>query len=418
MRKILLIVLITIFHANFSFAQKLTDQSADINENYNFYSIGDGVSFNFEDSTYVFRMGGMIQFSALNIRPGDTLILPESYNGIKRSYFSFSGHLNKRLFSFLVQTDFNQSFPLLDAWVAYHPFDQLSFYFGQRMTPCNNYSMQFMEYDLQFVSRNNLSTNFSRLGREFGVFIESNFKAGSIGFKPIIAISSGDGINSFGYNSQDSDNGGFKYGGRLNIYPFGFFSNGNEFIAHDISREKKLKLMIGSSSSLNIGASHIVGEGHYNEELNLEGTFVLTDAENGENILPNYLKNNMDLILKYKGFNLLAEYVNTAAYNLKGTTLDTTEISEKLILGNAYNIQIGYLFKSNFSVDLKYGQSFKEFKFNKNSVLGNYDSMGVGVTKYFSERAIKVQAMARYLNFHENINLNKLNIECLLQLRF
>ena len=176
--------------------------------------------------------------------------------------------------------------------------------------------------------------------------------------------------------------------------------------------------MIGSSSSLNIGASHIVGEGHYNEELNLEGTFVLTDAENGENILPNYLKNNMDLILKYRGFNLLAEYVNTAAYNLKGTTLDTTEISEKLILGNAYNIQIGYLFKSNFSVDLKYGRSFKEFKFNKNSVLGNYDSMGVGVTKYFSERAIKVQAMARYLNFYKNINLNKLNIECLLQLRF
>ena len=49
MRKILLIVLITIFHANFSFAQKLTDQSTVINENYNFYSIGDGVSFNFEE---------------------------------------------------------------------------------------------------------------------------------------------------------------------------------------------------------------------------------------------------------------------------------------------------------------------------------------------------------------------------------
>ena len=43
-----------------------------------------------------------------------------------------------------------------------------------------------------------------------------------MGIKPIMAITSGDGINSFGENSLDSDQGGFKYGGRLNIYPMGF----------------------------------------------------------------------------------------------------------------------------------------------------------------------------------------------------
>ena len=81
-----------------------------------------------------------------------------------------------------------------------------------------------------------------------------------------MAVTSGDGINSFGENSLDSDQGGFKYGGRLNIYPMGFFKANNEYVGHDLLREDNLKLMIGGSSSLNIGASHKVGEGHYNEE--------------------------------------------------------------------------------------------------------------------------------------------------------
>ena len=122
---------------------------------------------------------------------------------------------------------------------------------------------------------------------------------------------------------------------------------------------------------------------------------------------PNYLKNNLDFSLKYKGFNALVEYVNTAAYNLQGSALnnnasvllDTTQISEFLVLGNAYNVQLGYVFKYDFSLDLRYGQSFKEFSFNGNSILRNYDSMGVGFTKYFSNRAVKTQLLARYINF-------------------
>ena len=420
MRKIIYAVLINISFSTFLYGQismDINDANYEKNNDYA-YSMGNGISFNFDDSVHVFRIGGMAQFRVLNTIPDDTLSSPSNYIGIKRSYFSLSGQLNSGLFSFLIQTDFSESFPLLDAWVGYHPHQNLSFYFGQKMTPCNNYSMQFMEYDLQFASRNNLSNTFSRLGREFGVFIESRFKAGNVGIKPIVSVTSGDGTNSFGENSQDSDQGGFKYGGRLNVYPMGFFSSGNEFVAHDIAREQKLKLMIGGASSLNIGASHIVGEGHYNEELNSDETFILVDASNGENRLPNYLKNNVDILFKYKGFNFLVEYVNTAAYNLKGTTLDTTQISEKLVLGNAYNIQLGYLFKGDFSMDFKYGQSFKEFQFNNNSLLGNYDSMGIGLTKYFSKRAVKAQLMARYLNFYENTNLNQLNLECLLQLRF
>ena len=80
-------------------------------------------------------------------------------------------------------------------------------------------------------------------------------------------------MNSFGENSLDADVGGFKYGGRLNIYPLGYFKKGNTYIGHDLLREEKPKILVGASSSLNMGASHKVGEGHYSEDLLNEGTF-------------------------------------------------------------------------------------------------------------------------------------------------
>jgi hypothetical protein len=403
----------------------INDAKYEKNNNYDF-TLGRGVQFSFDDNKHVFGIGGMSQSRYLHVKPDGSISNPSNYFGIKRTYFNMHGKLNDGLFSFLIQTNFSESFPLLDAWAGYHPSENISLYFGQKLSPLNNLSMQIMEYDLQFASRNYLSKNFSNYGREFGFFLESKFNFGNIGIKPILAITSGDGINSFGENSLDSDQGGFKYGGRLNIYPMGFFKANNEFTGHDLLKEDDLKLMIGGSASLNIGASHKVGEGHYNEEIISDGTFMFYNSDSTlENKLPNYLKNNIDVLVKYKGFNFLLEYVNTAAYNLQGTAinpsgtlLDTTQISEYLVLGNAYNLQIGYLFKNDLSIDIRWGQSFKEFSFNENSILKNYDNMALGISKYFSKRAVKTQLMARYLNFYENTDFNQLSIEMLLQIKF
>ena len=58
---------------------------------------------------------------------------------------------------------------------------------------------------------------------------------------------------------------------------------------------------------------------------------------------------------------MLIEYVNTAAYNLQGTALnnsatvllDTTQISEYMVLGNAYSVQLGYIFNKDISLDFE-----------------------------------------------------------------
>ena len=425
MKKLFLIIYTFSFFIAYS-QDELTIGNANFEKNnkYNF-SLGSGIQFSFDNDRHVFGIGGMIQSRYLheNLLNLSSELL--NYYGIKRSYFNMNGKLNNGLFTFLIQTNFSESFPLLDAWAGYHPNKNISMYFGQKLSPLNNFSMQIMEYDLQFASRNYLSQNFSNYGREFGFFVESKFTFGEIGIKPILALTSGDGINSFGENSLDSDNGGFKYGGRLNIYPMGFFKTNNEYIGHDLFKENNLKFMIGAASSLNIGASHKVGEGHYNQNLISDGTFMFYDDSTSEKRLPNYLKNNIDVLAKFKGFNFLIEYVNTAAYNLQGTAintsgtlLDTTQISEYLVLGNAYNFQIGYLFENYLSIDIRWGQSFKEFSFNDNSILKNYDNMAFGISKYFSNRAVKTQLMGRYLNFYENTELNQLSIEILFQIKF
>ena len=426
MKKLVLTILIFSFFASYSQDELIINDAAyEKNNNYDFI-LGNGINFSFDDNKHVFGIGGMAQSRYLHVNSLDTTLNPSNYLSIKRSYFNMNGKLNNGLFTFLIQTNFSESFPLLDAWAGYHPNDNISFFFGQKLSPINNLSMQIMEYDLQFASRNYLSQNFSNFGREFGFFLESKFSLGNLGIKPILSLTSGDGINSFGENSLDSDQGGFKYGGRLNFYPMGFFKTNNEYIGHDLLKEDNLKLMVGAASSLNIGASHKVGEGHYNQDLISDGTFMFYNADSTlENKLPNYLKNNIDVLAKFKGFNLLFEYVNTAAYNLQGTAintsgtlLDTTQISEYLVLGNAYNIQIGYLFENDLSVDIRWGQSFKEFLFNENSILKNYDNMAFGISKYFSNRAVKTQLMGRYLNFYENFDLNQLSIEILFQIKF
>ncbi len=413
-----------------SFGQESQEFSASTFENNNqySYSLGSGILFNFDDSSHLFKIGGMAQPRFLYKKFDDIAKNTQNFFGVKRAYFNLEGILNNGLFSFLIQTNFSEVYPLLDAWAGYHPTKNISIYFGQKQSPFNNHSMQMMEYNLQFASRSNLSQVFSQTGREFGLFIESDFSVGSFGVKPSLGITSGDGINSFGVMSNDIDKGGLKYGGRLNLYPFGFFSNDNEKLGHDIFKEQSLKLMIGAASSLNIGASHSVGEGHYLEPepgFNAPSeTFVFYNSL-GENRFPNYLKNYLDLLLKYKGFNLLVEYVNTAAYKLQGSYtnaavtvyLEPTQISNYLVLGNAYNIQAGYLFKNDWSLDAKWGQSFKEFG-NINSLLINYDSMGAGLTKYFSNRAVKTQLMATYYNFLNFPDQNQFSIECVFQVKF
>jgi hypothetical protein len=377
------------------------------------FVLGNGLNFSFDGGNYKFNIGGFIQ-PAFLYEQVSGLDAENEFNS-KRSFLQFSGEAKKEKVSFLFQLDYSLSEPMLDAWVAYHPTKNSSITLGQKQSFLNNREMIYREDRLQFNNRSFLSETLSNTGREFGVFVESRFGK-NFGIVPMIAVTSGDGRNSFGANSRDSDIGGVKYGGRLDLYPLGYFKAGNDLTSTDLGREESLKFVIGGAASQNKGASNANGEGH--------GDFLLFDVE-GKNNLPDYTQVYIDFLMKYQGFSVLAEYANTTASNIDQTYIDMDatqilvpqQISEFLYLGDSYNIQAGYVTVSGMSFDVRYESANSEFENDTNSALQDMDSFTFGVSKYFfNDNSLKIQTA--YTSLNPSVGSKTTQVELMVQIAF
>jgi len=376
------------------------------------FNLGSGLNFSFNEGDYKFNLGGFIQPSFLSEKVSG--FDAENEFNSKRSFLMFSGKAKKEKVSFLIQLDYSLSEPLLDAWLAYHPTESITITVGQKQSFVNNREMIYREDRLQFNNRSFLSQTLSNTGREFGLFVESRFGE-SFGIVPMVAITSGDGRNSFGSDSRDSDLGGVKIGGRLDVYPLGYFKEGNDFTSTDLGREETLKFVIGAAASQNNGASNATGEGH--------GDFLLYDVNANDN-LPDYSQVYVDFLLKYQGFSLLAEYANTSATNLDQAYLDENatqilapqQISEFLFLGDSFNAQAGYVTLGGFSFDVRYETASPEFENYTDSILQDMNAFTFGVSKYFNNNALKLQAA--YTTVNPSIGSNVNQFELLFQIAF
>ena len=355
------------------------------------FELGSGLNFAFNDSAYMFRISGMVQpFIGFEKMPDADA---DYFFNSRRSYFNFSGVAVKEKVDFFIQLDYSRPDALLDAWVGYHPFNGFSIVFGQKQTIANNREMLFMEDQLQFLERGLLSTQYSRTGREFGIFIEQKL-GNAFGIVPQIAVTSGDGRNSFGADSRDLDIGGFKYAARLDVYPLGYFTKGNDILVADLMHEQTLKLVIGAAASLNDGASQAVGEGH--------GDFMLYES-NGKVRQPDYRQLYGDILIKFRGFSFLGEYNVSTATDLEGSykaingdALLPTEISQYLALGTGYNVQLGYVTTGGYAIDFRYAAVMPEFE-NANSIVQELNSWSVGLAKYFKGNNLKIHtALSSY----------------------
>ena len=376
------------------------------------FKLGTGLNFSFNEGAYQFNIGGFIQPSVSYEKVKNTDSQYE-FNS-KRSFFMLNGKAINEKVSFLVQTDFSLSQPLLDAWVAYQPYNWLTITGGQKQTFLNNREMMYREDKLQFTDRSTLSGLYSNSGREFGLFVETKF-GDKFGIAPSFAITSGDGRNSFGSDSRDADLGGLKIGARLDFYPLGYFSEGNDKYTADLAHEQNPKVLVGAAISKNKGASDFNGEGH--------GNFMFYDADGKDN-LPDYSQVFTDFLLKYKGFSFLAEYANASADNLDVVFLDVNasqilapkQASEYLVLGDSYSLQTGYVTSDGFSIDFRYENTQPEFKDYINSVLPEFSSYTLGLTKYFEGNNLKLQAGITTMDFAQASNITM--AEILFQIAF
>ena len=151
-----------------------------------------------------------------------------------------------------------------------------------------------------------------------------------------------------------------------------------------------------------------------------------------EESLPDYTKFGFDLLFKYNGFSALAEYIKTAATvpyditqrvrNSNGSiTSDFTPgedgdgdlndmvnyVKGRMMLGEAYNIQMGYLFKNGYSIDGRYTHLIAdEHSFLNNATFYNRPNYySIGLSKYLSRNyGAKIQASWTYIDGSDGIN--------------
>ena len=308
---------------------------------------------------------------------------------------------------------------LWDAWIGYNINKYYRISFGQKSSPTDNIEVLMASNTLQLPERSRLTGAFSNI-REIGLFIDgrNNISGTKMVIKPSFNITTGDG---YGFKSISKDYGGLKYGARINFLPFGLFRNFGQFRQGDLVRELNPKLLIGFSASYNYGISSRRGRGN--------GDWLFYDSDTNYVKGPDYLKYGMDILFKYRGFSLLAEYVHTEIYNVSknislrnnyygdnkpidrwvsfdqnGNASEYTieqYIRKQLILGSGINVQAGYIFKNLISIDGRVTiLNPDDYSFLNSTLYYNRNKYyEIGISKYFTKNySFKVQASYRFID--------------------
>lgn len=340
---------------------------------------------------------------------------------MRRARLRLDGKSSNNRFSYRFQADLTGSGEadndlennyLLDAFVAYDITRRITVTFGQRATYTDNRELFMNSNSLQLVERSRLTSAFATI-REFGLFVDGTFKTGTTSYiRPYFVLSNGDGQNVVG-----KDRGGLKIGGRLDYLPFGLFTNFGQFRQVDIVRELTPKLVVGANYSYNNGISSRNGRG--------SGEILYLNDQN-EETLPDYSKFGVDFLFKYKGFSALGEYVKSAAsvpsditqrvrvdgsvtsdFDVNGVQDVENYVKGRMLLGDAFNIQMGYLLKSGISIDGRYTRiNADDYSFLNNGTFYNRPNYyTLGVTKYLARNyGAKIQADYTYIGNDGGIN--------------
>lgn len=382
------------------------------------YTFGEGLRF-VGESGYNVRITGyaqpMSELKSINSEESNS-----SRYRMRRVRLRMDGQSSNERFKYRFQVDLSgvseigesDEDPLLDAYVDYALTNRISVKFGQRSTYTDNRELFMNSNSLQLVERSRLTSAFSSI-REFGLFISGRFRAGRGSYvRPHFVLTNGDGKNVY-----SRDRGGLKIGGRVDYLPFGLFTNMGQFRQIDVMREQVPKLVVGVHYSKNNGMSS--RRGRYS------GRIVYLNA-NDEESLPDYTKYGVDFLFKYKGFSALGEYIKSTAevpsditqrIRNNGSISESFLVNEvqdvdsyvkgRMMLGSAYNIQMGYLFKNGFSVDSRYTHLIAD----ENSFLNNetfynrpnYYTLGIG--KLLGRNyGFKVQASVTHVDGSLGIN--------------
>jgi phosphate-selective porin OprO and OprP len=308
---------------------------------------------------------------------------------LKFGGFAYSPRLKYKVEIGLTNRDISGASPhtkgaprvILDAVIKWNFYKNLTLWAGQTKLPGNRERV-ISSANLQFVDRSKLNSNFN-IDRDMGAQMGHHFKLGEkFTVREMFSVSQGEGRNV-----TDVNLGGYQYTGRIEILPFGKFASKGDYVGSSVKREEKPKLAFGGTYDMHDRAVKTKSnQGSYME---------MTDSTGG---FGGYFETDIvtvfgDMMFKYGGFSLMAEYAIRTAEQDSVINLDGTKTGDVVAVGTGMNFQAGYMFKNNWEVAGRYTLTDWETDVTGKEAQTQYT---FGVSKFFKGHKLKVQTDVTY----------------------
>ena len=267
---------------------------------------------------------------------------------------------------------------ILDAFIEWNFYKNFTLKAGQSKLPGNRERV-ISSANMQTVDRSRLNSRYN-IDRDMGVQLKHNFKIGdNFIVKEWACFTQGEGRNLTANNI-----GGYDYTFRVEMLPFGKFQSKGDYIGGAIKREQKPKLAVGFTYDINDRAPRERGQ---------NGSFIYNaDGSYGAGKTLNTMF--VDLMFKYKGLSIMAEYANKSTADGEVNVYDNVDTS--LVVGTYYvgtgiSAQAAWMFENNVEVLGRYTMITPEV-----GVSNNETEYTLGLSKYFVGHKLKVQTDLSY----------------------
>ncbi len=349
-----------------------------------------------KDSTWTMKVGARMQFLTTNswdINGNGDFEKAESSFLVRRARLKFGGYalspkltykielgLSNRDMSGTSQYTSNAPRYILDAVVKWNFYKNFTLWAGQAKLPGNRERV-ISSGNIQFVDRSILDKHFN-INRDIGLQLRHHFNLSEkFLIRDMFSISQGEGRNITIGNL-----GGHQYTARVELLPFGKFTEKGDYIGSDIKREQTPKLSFAATYNFNDKAVKTKGS---------QGTYMENDSKEG------FFETNIntifiDTMFKYKGVSFMGEYANRDTNRATAINTDGTPTGDSVQEGSSVNLQAGYLCKSNWEVAGRY----TTVTFSGNGYTTNQYTLGV--SKYIVGHKLKVQSDFSYETIDNN----------------
>jgi phosphate-selective porin OprO/OprP len=272
---------------------------------------------------------------------------------------------------------------ILDAVVKWNFSGNFVLWFGQTKLPGNRERV-ISSGDLQQVDRSLLNSRFN-IDRDMGFQLRHHFNlTDTFIIKEMFAISQGEGRNITTGNL-----GGHQYTSRIELLPFGKFASKGDYRGSDLKFEPVPKLALGFTYDFNNDAV---------KNRSNQGSYMTNDTGfYSTNISTVFV----DAMYKHKGFSVMAEYAYRDAEDAFAKNSDGTLTGDEVQVGNALNLQTGYLLSKTLEISGRYTNIDWDSDITGKGAENQYT---LGLSKYIVGHKLKVQTDVSYLDLASKTN--------------